>query len=362
MKKIWVLYIRGHKTAPFRAQMELGRSVFRSMKPWALARGASLFLLLFLSGCATYKFHKGQSPDDKGYVVSRGDKTILEYTAGRDNSAPDLKLARERFERRKATVEHYYKKMGYIENRFKQFFWDPPALFVDFIGGIFRLPFIAARDYKYEHDPRYREKITKMEEKQDAYEAARIEDLKERLNAYIQKDLVREASKTEGLASAQPATLKQEAQEKPAQETTLNIPAESKQRPEGTEPRLKAQEKNLRQKEEQISKMLDEQARFKEIKPQPVPGGPVAVIRAKPAKGFSPLKVQFYGYKSHSPHGKIVSYYWEFGDGDTSAKVDPVNTYWSTNYGSRYFTVTLTVKDDKGNSATSDAIIEVVTK
>ena len=36
------LYFRGHKTAPFRARMEHGRSVFRSKKPRALARGASL--------------------------------------------------------------------------------------------------------------------------------------------------------------------------------------------------------------------------------------------------------------------------------------------------------------------------------
>jgi hypothetical protein len=306
-----------------------------------------LFLLLFLCGCATYKFHKGQSPYDKGYVVSRGSLTILEDTVGRDNSVPDLKLARERFERRKPSVEYYYKKMGYIENRFKQFFWDPPALFVDFIAGIFRLPSIAARDYKYEHDPQYREKITKMEEKQDADEAARIKDLKERLNAYIQGDLTAEAAKTEGPATAQTAMPKQEAAKKPAQETAPNIPE---------------QERNLGQKEEQVQKMLDEQARLKEIKPQPASGGSLAIIRARPTKGFSPLKVQFDAYKSHSPQGKIVSYYWEFGDGDTSAKADPINTYWSASYGSRYFTVTLTVKDDKGNSATANAVIEVMTK
>lgn len=301
-----------------------------------------LFLLLFLSGCVTYKFQKGESPYDKGYVVSRSGYTILEYTVRKDNSVPDLKSAKERFKRRKDTVEHYYNKMGYIENSFKQTFLDPPALLVDFMTGIFRLPFIAARDYKYEHSKGYREKVASIEEEQDAYEKARIKDLKEQLNRYLQKDMEEEV--------------------RPQKEATT--PVGNKQKSVQTEAQLETEGIALKQKEEEIAKMLEEQAKLREKKPEisSHAKGVVAGIIAKPVKGFSPLRVQFYGYKSHSTYGKVVSYYWEFGDGDTSTKPNPVNTYWSISYGSRYFTVTLTVKDDKGNTATSSIIIEVITK
>src|SRR3989338_3959010 len=44
------LYIRGHKTAALRSRMERGRSVFRSEKPRALARGASFSTVGVFSG------------------------------------------------------------------------------------------------------------------------------------------------------------------------------------------------------------------------------------------------------------------------------------------------------------------------
>jgi len=149
-------------------------------------------LAIFLSGCATYKFQRGKTPYDKGYVASRDDRTILEYTVGKDNSVPSLELARERFKKRKNMVEHYYSKMGYIEGRLKSDFWDPAVLLLKFIGGIFRLPFIAASDYKYEHNPQYREKIIKMQQERDAKEEARIKKLKEELDSYIQNELTQE--------------------------------------------------------------------------------------------------------------------------------------------------------------------------
>jgi len=151
-------------------------------------------LTVFLSGCATYKLQLGKKPYDKGYIVSRDDFIILEYTIGKDNNVPDLELARERFKKRRHTVEHYYKKMGYIENRFKMAFWDPCILSLKAVGGIFRLPFVAVSDYKYEHNPKYREKIKKKEQEQDAKEEARIQELKDELNIYIQKQLEGERS------------------------------------------------------------------------------------------------------------------------------------------------------------------------
>lgn len=149
-------------------------------------------LALLLSGCATYKFQRGQAPYDKGYVVSRDNYTILEYTIGKDNSVPDLQLARERFKKRKGIVEHYYKRMGYIEDKLKVTFLDPPVLFLKFIGGIFRLPSIAISDYKYEHNPQYREKFIKMQQDREAKEEARIQELKQELNSCIEKQLAKE--------------------------------------------------------------------------------------------------------------------------------------------------------------------------
>ena len=50
MKIKGFLYIRGHKTAAFRPRIGNGRSIFRSKKPWALARGASFTLpFIFLA-------------------------------------------------------------------------------------------------------------------------------------------------------------------------------------------------------------------------------------------------------------------------------------------------------------------------
>jgi len=90
---------------------------------------------LLLSGCATYSFQKGQSPYNKGYVAARYGRVIPEYTLGKDNSVPDEQIARERFRRRRVEVESYYKQMGYIENRFKQMFVDPPVFIVNSIFG-----------------------------------------------------------------------------------------------------------------------------------------------------------------------------------------------------------------------------------
>lgn len=147
--------------------------------------------LTILSGCASYKFQRAQqAPYDKGYTASRDGYLIPEYTIGKENSLPGgVGLAKERFKRRRNTVEDYYKRMGYIENRFKMAFWDPCIFFLKTVGGIFRLPGVAISDYKYEHNPAYREKVIQREKEQDAKEAARIKELKSALNAYIQEDL-----------------------------------------------------------------------------------------------------------------------------------------------------------------------------
>ena len=300
-------------------------------------------LTLVLSGCATYKFNRGQTPPDKGYVVSRDDYAILEYTLGKDNTVPDnVKLAKERFKRRRNMVEHYYKKMGYIENHFKMVFWDPPILFLKFITGIFRLPCYAISDYKYEHNAKYRERIKKREEEKEAQEEARIKKLKETLNTYIQKDLAAESPKETQLQKAPPK-----------EEEHIEKPVVEKIESKGAEIEQKVQEVIPSEKVEQVEQKAPETE--KSVVPK-------VVIIAKPTKGLSPLTVHFYGHKSYSPHGKIVSYFWDFGDGDTSTKVNPINTYYSGSFESKHINATLTVQDNKGNTATASIVIEVLNK
>jgi len=329
-----------------------------------------IFLLVtvfILSGCATYKFQKGTKPPfEKGYVATYEGDIIPEYTVGKDNSVPaDLSLAKERFKRRRLVVEKYYKDMGYIENRVKEVFWEPPVMIAHIIIGVFKLPFIAYSDYKYENDPKYRETITKRDEEAYEKEKARIKAFKKELNNYIQKDLAQENN------SALP-------EQKPEEETVakqevsapLAAPAENQAALES-----KIAEPKLSEKEEARPAMEEKPDVSSEVKPQEVKlqvpqikpdtsgvSTPVAVIIARPTKGFSPLKVDFYGTKSHSPNGKVVSYNWDFGDGDTSNKARTVNTYWSTTYGARNFTVTLTVKDAKGATAATTQGIEVMNK
>lgn len=296
-------------------------------------------LAIFLSGCATYKFQRGKAPYDKGYVVSRDDYVIPEYTIGPDNSAPKLELARERFKKRRRIVEHYYKKMGYIENRFKMTFWNPPIMLLKAIGGTFRLPFVAISDYKYEHNRNYREKVRKIEEEKEAREELRIEKLKDKLNTYIEN--VENGLAKEGAAVLPAPVAIKQAVVSQKDELAEPVPEKEKAPPEEAGLPVQAEKEPIR-------------ARPKD--------SPLAVIIARPAKGYAPLTVRFSGSRSTSPYGKIVSYFWDFGDGDTSAKVNPSNTYYSGSFAPQYFTVTLTVQDDKGNIAKATANIEARNK
>jgi len=351
-----------------------------------------LFLLgvvFILSGCATYKFQEGTKPPfDKGYVASYEGDIIPEYTIGKDKSfPPDLSLAKERFNRRRLTVEKYYKDMGYIENRVKEVFWEPPVMIFNIFIGIFKLPYIAYSDYKYENDPKYREMITNRDEDEYQKEKARITSLKEELSKYIQKDLSQEvitAVPEQEKKAPEPAPIVTQPQ--PVAENKTETPKTVEK--EGAPPKaeVKAPEAAAPEKVEKETASPKEEIKTQEVLPiekqekvedkieAPEPAvvrqapvttefpSPVAVIISRPTKGFSPLRVDFYGTKSYSPNGRIVSYDWDFGDGDTSNKPKASNTYWSTTYGVRNFIVTLTVKDVKGATATATQVIEVMNK
>jgi len=367
-----------------------------------------LLLSIFLSGCATYKFHHGQVPYDKGYVVSRDDYTIVEYTIGAQNSVPERKSAKVRFLRRRHTVEDFYKRMGKIENRFKMAVADPAVMFLKLIGGVFRLPFIAISDYRYEHNPQYRERVKKLEKEKDAQEEARVKHLQEKLDAYIQKDLEKkepvsnlalvvtkeplkptetklaveekvEVQKAVAAPIAQeektavskfeeaPQIEKQSVvEQKPQEEKTLAIEQIPESAPvdvvmEPKEDAAVVKERTveaLTQKKEKEADAAFSRAAVLQNASSPLK----AMIVARPSKGISPLKVHFYGNQSRSRVGKIVSYTWDFGDGDTSIRVNPANTFYSGSFTPKIFNVTLTVTDNKRNTATTSIAIEVLNK
>jgi large repetitive protein len=81
---------------------------------------------------------------------------------------------------------------------------------------------------------------------------------------------------------------------------------------------------------------------------------PVAVASADVTFGDAPLTVNFTGSDSSDPDGTVVSYHWDFGDGETSTLADPEHVYSAGIY-----TATLTVVDDQGATATATIEIDV---
>jgi PKD repeat protein len=87
-----------------------------------------------------------------------------------------------------------------------------------------------------------------------------------------------------------------------------------------------------------------------------------AVILTNVSQGVSPLNVVFNGLKSFSPSGKIISYYWDLGDGENSTLPKVKNTYISMSYGPRIYKIKLTVIDANGNTASECIFISVTNK
>jgi hypothetical protein len=336
-----------------------------------------LLLAFILSGCTTYKFQKPDA-SSQGYLAYYDGTPIAEYTVGREKSLPELTLAKERFKRRKSTVESYYKRMDQIESRLKAFLWEPPVMVVSFLGGVFRWPFIAVADYKYNHNPEYRAKVDRLDEEKETLETSRVNDLRKELNAYIAKDLAEESGGPGVIETAlvelkpeppTPVLLQKEMVEAKAPAPIVQPPVQVGSKA----PLQDSPQPGVIQQESALAKEpVAPAAEPVEVKPmapveelppaKPALEPPVAVIMAKPLKGYSPLKVNFSGQKSSSKSGKIVAYAWDFGDGDTSTQKNPENTYWSTTFGSRNFTVTLTVRDQEGSVSSATSTIEVITR
>ncbi|UCH88861.1 MAG: PKD domain-containing protein, partial [Thermoplasmata archaeon] len=81
---------------------------------------------------------------------------------------------------------------------------------------------------------------------------------------------------------------------------------------------------------------------------------PRASIDANVTSGRAPLSVSFTGGGVDND-GTIVSYFWDFGDGDNSKRQNPNHTYFEPG---KYF-VELTVTDDDGESHTAMITITV---
>ncbi|MEL7271435.1 MAG: PKD domain-containing protein [Bacteroidota bacterium] len=82
--------------------------------------------------------------------------------------------------------------------------------------------------------------------------------------------------------------------------------------------------------------------------------GPIAVAEATPMSGNSPLEVNFDSSGS-SDDEEIMSYAWNFGDGNSSTEANPTHTY--TQLGT--FTAILTVTDAEGLEDTDSVEINV---
>ena len=86
----------------------------------------------------------------------------------------------------------------------------------------------------------------------------------------------------------------------------------------------------------------------------PPPQAPVADAGG-PYSGTVDVAVQFDGSGSTDPDGSIVSYAWDFGDGNTGTGVNPSHTYAAAGT----YDVQLTVTDDSGDTNSSQTTAEI---
>ncbi|MFN8105043.1 MAG: PKD domain-containing protein [Acidimicrobiia bacterium] len=82
---------------------------------------------------------------------------------------------------------------------------------------------------------------------------------------------------------------------------------------------------------------------------------PTASFSRTPAAGAAPLTVSVNAGSSSDPDGSIVSYGWDFGDGNTATGVTASNSYGTPGT----YTITLTVTDDNGATATATRNVTV---
>ena len=82
---------------------------------------------------------------------------------------------------------------------------------------------------------------------------------------------------------------------------------------------------------------------------------PIAKINVSPASGTAPLAVNFTSTGSSDPDGSIVSYAWDFGDGQTASGASANHTYASVGVYNAILVVT-----DNGGASSADSITVTV--
>jgi len=92
-----------------------------------------------------------------------------------------------------------------------------------------------------------------------------------------------------------------------------------------------------------------------EVTAQSINQNPTASFTSTPMGGIAPVVVMFDASASTDSDGNIVSYAWDFGDGNSGNGISPDHTYQSA--GS--FTVVLTVTDNEGAQDTENKVINV---
>lgn len=163
----------------------------------------SLFLLanIFLSGCAVHRFEKDKKLG--GYTVARFGYVIPEYTVDSNNKAPeDFNLAKDRYKRRKDTVEVYYLRMNQIESYFRRYVGHFPAIMWSIFANTLKMPLHIICEYRYEHNEEYRKRIDDLDREEKTKEDARINRLKNELNEFIKQDLEKEKQPADVLAKS----------------------------------------------------------------------------------------------------------------------------------------------------------------
>lgn len=86
---------------------------------------------------------------------------------------------------------------------------------------------------------------------------------------------------------------------------------------------------------------------------------PVAVAEQDMLFGPGPLSVQFTGSNSTDPEQGVLTYFWDFGDGNTSTSADPSHVFTAPSGVPTVYTVTLTVRDDQNQPNSTTVIVNV---
>lgn len=86
---------------------------------------------------------------------------------------------------------------------------------------------------------------------------------------------------------------------------------------------------------------------------------PTAVADADTIYGFAPLTVNFNSNGSSDPENLPMTYFWEFGDGDTSTQANPTHVYDTLITDAFQLYAKLTVTDDIGQQHTDSILISL---